>query len=95
MGTGYKQPSWRDEWRTNHDRVKLQISRLCSWTSLPAQFEVFNLLSHFIPQEGLSSMEKEVTKENRRKQKELAEIKVLCCCPSHYNLLAMCIWGGK
>ena len=28
----------------------------------------------------------EVTKENRRKQKELAELKVLCCCPSRYNM---------
>ena len=47
-----------DHWRTRHDRVKIQIFRLCQWAGLPCQMEVFNLFAGSIPQAGLSRMER-------------------------------------
>ena len=66
---------------------------------MPYQSEVFNLFSPLIPQEGLSRIEHgrkrqglvpdyllEITKERGQKQLELAELKVMCCCPTRYNM---------
>ena len=32
-----------DHWRKRHDQMKLLIYRLCMWSGLPADMEVFNL----------------------------------------------------
>ena len=43
-----------DHWRKRHDQMKLLIYRLCMWSGLPADMEVFNLFSRYISQEGLA-----------------------------------------
>ena len=88
-----------DTWRTKHDKVKLEISRLCVWSRLQAMCEVFGLFAHHIPQEGLNRMER-----GRKRQAmvpdfrlslpsptegtvtRLAELKVLNCCQSRYQV---------
>ena len=47
-----------DHWRTRHDRVKLQLFRMCQYAGVPCQMEVFNLFSGSIPQAGLNRMER-------------------------------------
>ena len=48
-----------DHWRKRHDLLKNTIFRLCQWASLPCEVEVFNLFSRYIPQQGLSRLEKD------------------------------------
>ena len=47
-----------DTWRIKHDTVKMELNRLCVWSSLPSTCEVFGLFSHLIPQKGLSRIER-------------------------------------
>ena len=67
---------------------------------MPFQCEVFNMFAHLIPQQGLSRMERgrkrqglvpdfmlELEGERGQKRDELAELKVICCCPSRYTLI--------
>ena len=67
---------------------------------MPFQCEVFNMFAHLIPQQGLSRMERgrkrqglvpdfllELDGERGQKRDELAELKVICCCPSRYTLI--------
>ena len=89
-----------DNWRKRHDCIKMMLSKLMRWAKMPFQCEVFNLFAHLIPQEGLSRMERgrkrqglvpdfllELDGERGQKKDELAELKVICCCPSRYNLI--------
>ena len=88
-----------DTWRTRHDEVKSAINGLCVWSKLPVTCEVFNLFAHLIPQEALNRMERgrrrqailpdfrlampdPVTGICRR----LAELKVITCCSSRYQV---------
>ena len=88
-----------DTWRTRHDEVKFSINSLCAWSKLPVTCEVFNLFAHLIPQEALNRMERgkrrqailpdfrlampdPVTGISRR----LAELKVITCCSSRYQV---------
>ena len=45
-----------DHWRKRHDKFKMMIQRLCVWSGLDCEVEVFNLFAGSIPQEGLSRM---------------------------------------
>ena len=45
-----------DHWRKRHD-MKITLFRLCQWVGMPAEMEVFNIFSRFIPQEGLARFE--------------------------------------
>ena len=87
-----------DTWRIKHDTVKMELNRLCVWSSLPSTCEVFGLFSHLIPQEGLSRIERgrkrqamvpdfklEVPCTTGGKVSRLAELKVLNCCPTRYS----------
>ena len=47
-----------DHWRKRHDRFKMMVQRLCVWSGLDCEVEVFNLFAGSIPQEGLSRMER-------------------------------------
>ena len=47
-----------DHWRKRHDKFKMMVQRLCVWSGLDCEVEVFNLFAGSIPQEGLSRMEK-------------------------------------
>ena len=47
-----------DHWRKRHDKFKMMIQRLCVWSGLDCEVEVFNLFAGSIPQEGLSRMER-------------------------------------
>ena len=89
-----------DGWRTRHDNIKLFLTKLFHWASLPYQCEVFNLFAHLIPQEGLSRIERgrkrqglvpdfmlEITCERGDKRKELAELKCISCYPTRYNMV--------
>ena len=89
-----------DNWRKRHDSIKLMLSKLFRWSRMPFQCEVFNLFAHLIPQQGLSRMERgrkrqglvpdfllELDGERGQKNDELAELKVICCCPSRYTLI--------
>ena len=88
-----------DTWRIRHDEVKFSINSLCAWSKLPITCEVFNLFAHLIPQEALNRMERgkrrqailpdfrlampdPVTGISRR----LAELKVITCCSSRYQV---------
>ena len=88
-----------DDWRKRHDNIKMMISRLLRWAKMPFQCEVFNMFAHLIPQDGLSRMERgrkrqglvpdfllELDGERGQKKDELAELKVICCCPSRYKM---------
>ena len=46
-----------DHWRKRHDFMKITMYRLCQWSGMPAEMEVFNIFSRFIPQEGLARFE--------------------------------------
>ena len=48
-----------DHWRKRHDLIKNSIYRLCQWAGLPCEVEVFNLFSRYIPQQGLSRLERD------------------------------------
>ena len=61
-----------DHWRKRHDSVKLMIYPLCIWAGIPAEMEVFNLFSRFIPQEGLSRFE-----SNRQRQGIVPDLKIV------------------
>ena len=89
-----------DDWRKRHDSMKMMLSRMLRWARMPFQCEVFNMFAHLIPQEGLSRMERgrkrqglvpdfllELDGERGQKIDELAELKVICCCPSRYSLV--------
>ena len=78
--------------------MKMELNRLCVWSSLPSTCEVFGLFSHLIPQEGLSRIERgrkrqamvpdfklEVPCATGGKVSKLAELKVLNCCPTRYS----------
>ena len=39
---------------SRHDNIKLFLTKLFDWASLPYKCEVFNMFAHLIPQEGLS-----------------------------------------
>ena len=86
-----------DTWRIRHDMIKSELNRLMFWCNMPATCEVFGLFSHLIPQEGLSRLERgrtrqgmvpdfllELPSQTGVKEKRLAEIKVVNCCPSRY-----------
>ena len=47
-----------DHWRTRHDKVKHLLHRLCIWSGLPVEMEVFNLFSGLVRQEGWSRVER-------------------------------------
>ena len=47
-----------DHWRTRHNAFLHMIHRLCLWSGLPVQMEVFNLFSGLVTQPGLSRAEK-------------------------------------
>ena len=47
-----------DGYRKRHDGVKRKISGLMRWAGVEAECEVFNLFSRYIPQEGLSRIER-------------------------------------
>ena len=77
------------------------LARLLKWAKVSFQCEVFNLFAHLIPQEGLSRLERgrkrqglvpdfmlEVEGERNQKREELAELKVIGCCPSRYPVVA-------
>ena len=46
-----------DHWRKRHDGILHLLHRLCMWSGLPAEMEVFNLFSHLVRQQGLSRLE--------------------------------------
>ena len=46
-----------DHWRLRHNAMLHLFYRLCVWSGLPTEMEVFNLFSGLIRQEGLSRME--------------------------------------
>ena len=48
-----------DHWRKRHDLIKNTLHRLCQRASLPCEVEFFNLFSRYIPQQGLSRLEKD------------------------------------
>ena len=86
-----------DGWRTRHDFLKMVLARLFRWAKVPYQCEVFNLYAHLIPQDGLNRMERGrkrqglvpdfmlgVVGERNQGSDELAELKVISCCPSRY-----------
>ena len=88
-----------DTWRTRHDEVKSAINGLCSWSHLQATCEVFNLFAHLVPQEGLNRMERGRTRQTMVPdfrlavshpvlgiQRRLAELKVINCCSSRYQV---------
>ena len=52
------QPLVGDHWRTRHDKVKHLLYRLCIWSGLPVEMEVFNLFSGLVRQEGWSRVER-------------------------------------
>ena len=89
-----------DNWRKRHDSIKMMLSKLFRWAKMPFQCEVFNLFAHLIPQQGLSRTESgrkrqglvpdfllELDGERGQKKDELAELKVICCCPSRYVMI--------
>ena len=89
-----------DDWRKHHANMKMMLSRMLRWARMPFQCEVFNMFAHLIPQEGLSRMERgrkrqglvpdfllELDGERGQKKDELAELKVICCCPSRYKMI--------
>ena len=47
-----------DHWRTRHDSIKHLLHRLCLWSGLPVEMEVFNLFSGLVRQEGWSRIER-------------------------------------
>ena len=47
-----------DHWRTRHNSFLHLIHRLCLWSGLPAQLEVYNLFTAHINQPGLSRAER-------------------------------------
>ena len=61
-----------DHWRTRHDQVKMTLYNLCQWAGLPVEMEVFNLFSRFIPQQGLSRIEK-----GRQRQGMVPDFKIV------------------
>ena len=78
--------------------IKSELNRLMFWCNMPATCEVFGLFSHLIPQEGLSRLERgrtrqgmvpdfllELPSQTGVKEKRLAELKVVNCCPSRYS----------
>ena len=88
-----------DSWRTKHDKVKSAIHRMCGWSRLPAMCEVFGLFAHHIPQEGLNRMERGRRRQamvpdyrlilpspTEGTVTRLAELKVINCCPSRYQV---------
>ena len=89
-----------DNWRKRHDSIKVMLSKLFRWAKVTFQCEVFNMFAHLIPQQGLSRIERgrkrqglvpdfllEIDGERGLKKDELAELKVICCCPSRYVLI--------
>ena len=89
-----------DDWRKRHDSMKMMLSRMFRWAKVPFQCEVFNMFAHLIPQNGLNRMERgrkrqglvpdfllELEGERGQKKDELAELKVICSCPSTYSLV--------
>ena len=51
-------PMTGDHWRTRHNTILHLLHRLCLWSGLPVEMEVFNLFSGLIRQEGMSGFEK-------------------------------------
>ena len=89
-----------NNWRKRHDSIKVMLSKLFRWAKVNFQCEVFNMFAHLIPQQGLSRIERgrkrqglvpdfllEVEGERGLKKDELAELKVICCCPSRYVMI--------
>ena len=48
-----------DHWRKRHDNMKMLLYRLCQWSGLQSEMEVFNLFSRHIPQAGLSRIDRD------------------------------------
>ena len=87
-----------DHFRTRHDRCKLLINRMCQWSGLPCEMEVFNLFAGVIPQAGLNRMERGRKSqsiipdlrislpEEGNLNPSLHEIKVISSCETRYKL---------
>ena len=46
-----------DHWRQRHDQLKHVLCRLCTWSALPCELEVFNLFFLCLPQQGLARID--------------------------------------
>ena len=47
-----------DHWRQRHDQLKHVLGRLCTWSAVPCELEVFNLFSRCLPQQGLARIDR-------------------------------------
>ena len=61
-----------DHWRLRHDSLKLLLYRLCVWSGVKVDMEVFNLFSRYIPQEGLSRIN-----SHRQRQGLIPDLRIL------------------
>ena len=89
-----------DGWRRRHDAIKMRIFGILRWAGIEVDCEVFNLFAGYIPQQGLSRLER-----GRKRQglvpdfrlrvpavggrpggdeMVLAELKVISSCPTRY-----------
>ena len=61
-----------DHWRARHNAFLHLIHRLCLWSGLPVQMEVFNLFSGLVEQPGLSRAEIGRTLQGTRPEDHIA-----------------------
>ena len=69
-----------DHWRSRHNSVLHLLHRLCIWSGLPVEIEVFNLFSGLVRQEAWSRVER-----NRQQQALVPDMRITMPDPAEGN----------
>ena len=69
-----------DHWRSRHNSVLHLLHRLCIWSGLPVEMEVFNLFSGLVRQEAWSRVER-----NRQRQALVPDMRITMPDPGEGN----------